>query len=83
MDRCNKKGYYSLGVGYFEWRQFDGYIKRVEMDTDSDIYYPVFVHDTLCEYLQEKMPAAGLTDMLVVRSVLDDIILRAEEKSEE
>ena len=72
-----KKGYYSLGVGYFESREFNGSIKKVEIDTDSDSYYPVFVYNTLCEYVQGKAPTTGLNDMLIVRGVLDDIILKS------
>jgi predicted dehydrogenase len=72
-----KKGYYSLGVGYFETREFGGDIRRVEMDTDSDSYYSVFVYDSLCEYLQDAKPTVGLEEMLQVRKVLDAINVTA------
>lgn len=72
-----KKGYYSLGVCYFEIREFGSAIKRVAMDIDSDSYYSVFVYDSLCEYLQGKSPTVGLNELLITRGVLDDIILTA------
>lgn len=74
---ATKKGYYSLGVGYFEAREFDGGVKRVEMDTDSDSYYSVFAYESLCEYLQGASPTVGLEEMLRVRKVLDVINMTA------
>jgi predicted dehydrogenase len=70
---ATKKGYYSVGEGYLEVREFNGNIEKLDMNTNSVAPYPVFVYDSLCEYLNNKKPTAGLDEMLVVRSVLDDL----------
>ncbi len=72
-----KKGYYTMGVGYFETREFGKPAKKVLMDTDSDVYYADFVRDSLVEYTGGFRPTAGLPDMARVRRILDAVIKKA------
>lgn len=66
-----KNGYYTLENGFIEEREFGKETARVEINTDSDVYYPVFVLKTLRQYLSGERPIAGLLEMLAVRRVLD------------
>jgi len=75
-----KKGYYTMGVGYFESREFGKLSKTVQMDTDSDTYYADFTRDSLVEYVNGKAPTTGLSDMARVRRILDDIIKKSGHK---
>jgi predicted dehydrogenase len=73
-----KRGYYSLGDGFFDFREFGSEgIHRTEMDTDSDTYYSDFVHESLNEYVSGSSPTTGLEDMLRVRKILDHIQIKA------
>ena len=75
-----KKGFYSLGDGSVELREFGpGGVSRIGVDTDADTYYPVFVHESLKECVTGSASTAGLDEMLRVRTILDDIIRRAGE----
>ena len=66
-----RNGYYTLEQDYFEERVYgENTIRRV-MSTDSDVYYPIFVRETLRQFLAGEAPRAGLRDMLAVRRVLD------------
>lgn len=66
-----KDGYYTLEQDYFEARVYGEKTIRRVMSTDSDVYYPIFVCETLRQVLAGESPRAGLRDMLVVRRVLD------------
>ena len=68
-----KDGYYTLEQDYFEERVYGQKTIRRVMSTDSDVYYPVFVRETLRQYLAGEQPRAGLKDMLAVRRVLDEM----------
>ena len=68
-----KDGYYTLEQDYFEERVYGKPTIRRVMSTDSDVYYPVFVQETLKQYLAGQAPLAGLADMLAVRRVLDEM----------
>lgn len=68
-----KNGYYTLEQDYFEERVYGQPTIRRVMSTDSDVYYPVFVRETLRQYLAGEQPRAGLQDMLAVRKVLDEM----------
>lgn len=68
-----KNGYFTLEQDYFEERIYGEKTIRRVMSTDSDVYYPVFVRETLHQYLAGEQPRAGLRDMLAVRRVLDEM----------
>jgi predicted dehydrogenase len=72
------KGYYSLGVGFFEKRNVDRGIEKISLDTDSDAYYPVFVRETLNEFINKKTPTANQNHIYRVRKILDRIIEKAK-----
>lgn len=73
-----KRGYYIMGVGCFEFRQNGKAPVRISMDTDSDSYYRIYAVDSLLEYMSGKKPTAGLPELIRVRRVLDDIIVKAQ-----
>lgn len=66
-----KDGYYTLEQDYFEERVYGQKTMRQVMSTDSDVYYPIFVRETLKQYLNNERPLAGLPELLAVRRVLD------------
>ena len=66
-----KNGYFTLEQDYFEERVYGEKTIRRVMSTDSDVYYPIFVRETLRQCLAGEAPRAGLRDMLAVRRVLD------------
>lgn len=68
-----KTGYYTLEQDYFEERVYGEKTLRHVMSTDSDIYYPIFVKETLRQYLAGEAPRAGLKDMLAVSRVLEEM----------
>ncbi|MCC8067898.1 MAG: Gfo/Idh/MocA family oxidoreductase [Clostridiales bacterium] len=68
-----KNGYYTLEQDYFEQRVYGEPTNRLVMSTDSDVYYPIFVRETLKQYLNGEKPRACLPEMLAVRRVLDEM----------
>lgn len=68
-----KNGYYTLEQDYFEERVYGEKTIRRVMSIDSDVYYPIFVRETLRQYLAGEAPRAGLKDMLAVSRVLDEM----------
>lgn len=68
-----KNGYYTLEGDYFEERVYGEKTIRRVMSTDSDVYYPVFVRETLRQYLAGELPQSGLPEILAVRRVLDEM----------
>lgn len=66
-----KNGYFTLEQDYFEERVYGEKTIRRVMSTDSDVYYPIFVRETLRQCLAGEEPRASLRDMLAVRRVLD------------
>lgn len=76
-----KKGYYTMGVGCFEFRQHGEPAVTVPMDTDSDSYYRLFAVESIREWLAGKEPSVGLKHLLDVRRILDEIIHNAQANS--
>ncbi len=72
-----RKGYYTMGDGYFEFRRHGEAPVMVRMDTDSDSYYRIFAVESIREWLEGKEPSVGLGHLLNVRRILDDIIDKA------
>ena len=68
-----KNGYFTLEQDYFEERVYGEKTIRRVMSTDSDVYYPIFVRETLRQYLAGERPLAGLPEMLSVSRVLDEM----------
>ena len=73
-----KNGYYTIGDGQLESRVYGKKARTSLFDTDSDVYYPIYTVETLRQYMAGEKPAAGLEDMVRTRSVLDEIISKAE-----
>jgi predicted dehydrogenase len=66
-----KDGYYTLGDNCFEKRVYGKATERIEMSTDSDVYYPIYTLESLRQYLAGETPKAGLPEMKAVRKILD------------
>lgn len=73
-----RRGYYTMGAGYFEFRRHGEPAVTVRMDTDSDSYYRIFAVESIREWQEGKEPSVGLEHLLNVRRVLDEIIKSAE-----
>lgn len=73
-----RDGYYTLGNNCFEERVYGCDTVKTEMSTDSDVYYPGFVLETLKQYLAHERPRAGLPELLLTRQVLDDMNNKAK-----
>lgn len=72
-----KKGYYTIGNGCLEVREFGKEAYKKEIITDSDPYYADYASDTIRDYLLGNKPKAGLDDLLRTRKILDQIIEKA------
>lgn len=72
-----RKGYYTMGTGYFEFRRHGEAPVTVAMDTDSDSYYRIFAVESIGQWMEGKEPSVGLGHLLNVRRILDEIIERA------
>lgn len=77
-----KNGYYTLGDNCFEKRIFGKETVKIPMSTDSDDYYPIFVLESLRQYLEGETPRAGLEELVPVRGILDNMNKIAKEKNE-
>lgn len=73
-----KNGYYILADNDLELREYDKEVLHVPLNTDSDVYYPVYTKTTLSDYVTGTRPRASLREMLVVRQILDEMNARAE-----
>ncbi len=74
-----KDGYYTLGDDRFEKRVYGKATEKIEMSTDSDVYYPIYTLESLRQYLEGEKPKAGLPEMEAVRKILDDMNRMAHE----
>lgn len=68
-----RNGYYTLGDNCFEERVYGEKTIRTEMSTNSDVYYPKFVIETIRQYLEHEKPYAGLDEMCIARNILDQM----------
>ena len=77
---ATKKGYYTLENDSFEERIFGEKPRRLAASSDSDVYYPIFVRETLRQYENHETPCAGLPEMLNASRVLDKMNRKAMDK---
>ncbi|MDD2980127.1 MAG: Gfo/Idh/MocA family oxidoreductase [Hespellia sp.] len=77
-----KDGYYTLGDGCFEKRVYDKKTEKIEMSTDSDVYYPIYTLESLRQYVCGEKPRAGLEEMELVRVILDEMDVKAKQAEE-
>ncbi len=73
-DIVTKDGYHVVSDNAYVRRIFNTAAETMEVNLDSDIYYEVFAKESLAGYLAERPPKAGLSDMMRVRYLLDQII---------
>lgn len=72
-----QNGYYILADNDLELREYDKEVLHVPLNTDSDVYYPVYTKTTLSDYVTGTRPRASLREMLVVRRILDEMNAKA------
>lgn len=60
-------------------RTFDREPQNISINTDSDVYYPVFAETTLKDFQTGTKPRTSLEEMMIVRNILD----RMNESSKE
>lgn len=75
-----QNGYYILADNDLELREYGREPEHIAMNTDSDVYYPVYARTTLQDYTTGVRPRASLEEMLVVREILDEMNALAEEQ---
>lgn len=73
-----ESGYNILAENDLEMRRFGQETKHISLNTDSDIYYPVFADTTLHDFVEGNRPRASLKEMTTVRKILDEINKKAE-----
>lgn len=66
-------GYYILAENKLEIREEGTEPITVPLNTDSDVYYPVYTRTTLSDFRNNIRPRASLKEMLDTRRVLDDM----------
>lgn len=72
-----QNGYYILADNDLELREYDKEVLHVPLNTDSDVYYPVYTKTTLSDYVTGTRPRASLKEMLVVWQILDEMNAKA------
>lgn len=75
-----QNGYYVLADNYLELREYGREPEHIALNTDSDVYYPVYTGTTLQDYITGVRPRASLEEMLVVRKILDEMDAFAEKQ---
>ena len=68
-----ENGYYTLADNKLEAREYGKPVVTVALNTDSDVYYPIFVQATLDDFVNGCKPRASIREMLTVRSILDQM----------
>ena len=76
-----ENGYYTLAENCLEAREFGKEPERIALSTDSDVYYPKFVEETLADFVNGRCPRASHREMLTVRKILDRMDEAAERKA--
>lgn len=66
-----ENGYYILAENNLEAREYGKPTVNIPLNTDSDVYYPVFVQTTLDDFVNDRKPRASIKEMLTVRGILD------------
>jgi len=75
-----ENGYFTLADNNLEVRTMTKEPQNVPLNTDSDVYYPIYTQTTLNDFMTGTRPRASLKEMLVVRKILDqmDAMARTE-----
>ncbi|WP_152657200.1 Gfo/Idh/MocA family protein [Oceanobacillus sp. CFH 90083] len=68
-----RNGYHTLSENCLELRVFNENVEKIPVVTDSDDLYPIFVRETLKDWMAGRSPSINLSHMSSVRKVLDDI----------
>lgn len=71
-------GYNILAENNLELRQYGHEVRNIALNTDSDVYYPIYARTTLRDFIEGTRPRASLEEMLVTRKILDDMNRAAE-----
>ncbi len=74
-----KDSYDVLAENHLELRTFDREPQNISINTDSDVYYPVFAETTLKDFQTGTKPRASLEEMMTVRNILDRMNESAKE----
>ena len=74
-----KNGYYILAENNLELREYGAEPKCISLNTDSDVYYPIYAATTLKDFETGTRPRASLKEMLDTRRVLDAMNAAAKE----
>ena len=73
-----RNGYYILAENDLELRKFGQDPAHIPLNTDSDVYYPIYARTTLQDCLAGTRPRASLEEMLVTRRILDEMNAKAQ-----
>ena len=72
-----ENGYYILADNHLEIREYAKNAANVSLNTDSDVYYAIFVKTSLNDFIAGNKPRASLKEMLSVRRILDEMNSKA------
>jgi predicted dehydrogenase len=75
-----RNGYHTLSENNLAYRYFDKPVENCPVPTDSDVLYPIFVRNTLSEWMNGLQPSADLFQMAHVRKMVDRINDKASRK---
>ena len=73
-----RNGYYILAENNLELREYGAEPRCVSLNTDSDVYYPIYAATTLKDFETGTRPRASLKEMLDTRRILDAMDAAAE-----
>ena len=74
-----ENGYYVLAENKLDIREYGAQPSTVALNTDSDVYYPIYAKTTLRDWETGTRPRASLTEMLDTARVLDAMNAKAAE----
>lgn len=75
-----ENGYYILAENRLEAREYGQPVLSIPLNTDSDVYYPIYVKTTLEDFVSGRTPRASVREMLQVRNILDRMNEQAREQ---
>lgn len=75
-----RDGYNILAENDLELRRFGDDPRHIPLNTDSDVYYPIFADTSLRDFVSGTRPRASLEEMLVTRKILDDMDKKAKQR---
>jgi predicted dehydrogenase len=74
------KGYMEIHEGEYIWAGHNGSRIERKIVTDTDLFYPMFVKQTLNDFARGKRPTSSVKEMAAVMELIDAVYLSGRER---